>query len=86
MTSFSTSATNWPIVPAPDDERGTVSGMRIGRGKRSTRRKPVPMPLFPPQIPHELGSNPDRCGGKRATNRLGYGTTSGGATENNEQI
>jgi hypothetical protein len=37
-----------------DDECGAVSGMRIGRGNRSTRRKPAPMPLCPPQIPHCL--------------------------------
>jgi hypothetical protein len=28
--------------------------MRIGRGNRSTRRKPAPAPLCPPQIPHDL--------------------------------
>jgi hypothetical protein len=33
---------------------GTIGGMRIGRGKRSTRRKPTPVPLSPPQIPHDL--------------------------------
>jgi hypothetical protein len=46
-----TSATYWPIVPAPDDcENGEFSG-RNGRGNRSTRRKPAPAPLCPPQIP-----------------------------------
>jgi hypothetical protein len=30
---------------------GTIGGMKIGRGNRSTRRKPVPTPLCPPQIP-----------------------------------
>jgi hypothetical protein len=35
-----------------DDECGAVGGM-IGRGNRSTRRKPVPMPLCPPQIPQD---------------------------------
>jgi hypothetical protein len=48
------SATNWPIVPALDDEGGAISGMRIGRGYGSTWRKPTPVPLCPPQIPHEL--------------------------------
>jgi hypothetical protein len=47
----------WPIVPAPDDddddECGAVGGMRIGRGNRSTRRKPAQAPLFKPQIPHD---------------------------------
>jgi hypothetical protein len=37
-----------------DDECGAVGGMRIGRENRSTRRKPAPTPLWPPQIPHDL--------------------------------
>jgi hypothetical protein len=37
-----------------DDECGAVGGMRIGRGSRSTRRKPAPVPFCPPQIPHDL--------------------------------
>jgi hypothetical protein len=37
-----------------DDEYGAVGGMRIGRENRSTRRKPTPVPLYPPQIPHDL--------------------------------
>jgi hypothetical protein len=37
-----------------DDECGAVGGMRIGRGNRSARRKPSPVPLCPPQIPREL--------------------------------
>jgi hypothetical protein len=28
--------------------------MRIGRGSRSTRRKPVPVPLCAPHIPHDM--------------------------------
>jgi hypothetical protein len=35
-----------------DDDCGAIGGMRIGRGNRSTRRKPAPAPLCPPQIPH----------------------------------
>jgi hypothetical protein len=47
--------------------------MRIGSGKRSGQRKPAPVPLCPPQIPHDnLGSNLGRHGGKPATNRLSY--------------
>jgi hypothetical protein len=50
-----TSATNWPIVPAQGDcEDGAFGGMEIGRGNRSTRRKPSPVPLCPPQIPFDL--------------------------------
>jgi hypothetical protein len=42
----------WPTVPAPGDyDDGEISGM-IGRGNQSTRRKPAPVPLCPPQIPH----------------------------------
>jgi hypothetical protein len=37
-----------------DDECGAVGVMRIIRGRRSTRRKPAPVPLCPPQIPHDL--------------------------------
>jgi hypothetical protein len=32
---------------------GAIGGMKIGRGNRSTRRKPAPAPLCPPQIPHD---------------------------------
>jgi hypothetical protein len=35
-------------------DRGAIVGMKIGRGNRSTRRKPAPVPLCPPQIPHYL--------------------------------
>jgi hypothetical protein len=37
-----------------DDDYEAVGGMRIDRGYRSTRRKPAPVPLCPPQIPHDL--------------------------------
>jgi hypothetical protein len=30
---------------------GAIGGMKIGRGNPSTRRKPAPAPLRPPQIP-----------------------------------
>jgi hypothetical protein len=47
-----TAATKWPIVSAPGDyDAGEIGGM-IGRGNRSTRRKPAPLPLCPPQTPH----------------------------------
>jgi hypothetical protein len=42
-----TAATNRPIVPASGDYDGVIGGM-IGRGNRSTRRKPAPVPLCPP--------------------------------------
>jgi hypothetical protein len=31
-----------------DDDYGAVGGMRIGRGNRSTRRKPAPVPEYGP--------------------------------------
>jgi hypothetical protein len=46
--------------------------MRIGRRNRSTRRKPAPVPLYPPQIPHDLIWNRGRRGGKPATIRLSW--------------
>jgi hypothetical protein len=47
-----TAATSRPIVPAPGDyDDGEIGGM-IDRGKRSTRRKPAPVPLCTPQTPH----------------------------------
>jgi hypothetical protein len=47
-----TAATNRPIVPAPGDyDDGEIGGM-IGRGNRSTLRKPASVPLCPPQTPH----------------------------------
>jgi hypothetical protein len=50
-----TSAISCPTVPAPGDyEDGEFGGMMIGRGNRSTRRKPAPVPLCPPQIPHDV--------------------------------
>jgi hypothetical protein len=57
LSPLGTSATNWSIVPAPDDRwwwMWSIGGMRIGRRNRSTRRKPAPVPLCPPQIQHEL--------------------------------
>jgi hypothetical protein len=49
---LSTAATNRSIVPDPDDyDDGEIGGM-IGRENRSTRRKPAPMPLCPPQTTH----------------------------------
>jgi hypothetical protein len=34
-----------------DGDCGATGGMKIGMGNRSTRRKPAPAPLCPPQIP-----------------------------------
>jgi hypothetical protein len=37
-----------------DNECGIVGGKKICRENRSTRRKPAPVPLCPPKIPHDL--------------------------------
>jgi hypothetical protein len=57
---------------------GAIGGMKFGRGNRSTRRKPTPAPICPPQNPtwQTRSRTPDRSGGKPATNRLSYGATS----------
>jgi hypothetical protein len=52
------------------DKSGTIGGMRIGRENKSTRKKPTPVPLCQPQIPHDLG----RRGGRPATNHVSYAT------------
>jgi hypothetical protein len=36
-----------------DGDCGEIGGMKIGRGNRSTRRKPSPAPLCPQQIPRD---------------------------------
>jgi hypothetical protein len=46
-----TSATYRPVVPAPVDCEDGEFGEKNGRGNLSTRGKPAPAPLFPPQIP-----------------------------------
>jgi hypothetical protein len=64
LDPLSTAATNRPIVPVPGDyDHGETGGMMIGRRNRSTRRKPAPIPLCPPQT-HMLcpDANPDRRG------------------------
>jgi hypothetical protein len=37
-----------------DGDCRAIGGIKIGRGNRSTRSKPAPAPLCPPQIPHDL--------------------------------
>jgi hypothetical protein len=58
-----------------DDACGAVGGMRIGRGKRSTRRKPAPVPLCLPQIPHDL-TRAAAVGSRRLTAWLWHGLIS----------
>jgi hypothetical protein len=49
-----------------EDECGAIGGMKIGREKQSTQRKPAPAPLWPPQIPHDQtrARTPGRRDGK----------------------
>jgi hypothetical protein len=58
LSPLGTSATVGPLYQPrmidDDDDYGAVGGMRNGRGNRNTRRKPAPVPLCPPQIPHDL--------------------------------
>jgi hypothetical protein len=70
-----TSATIWPIVPAvDDDEGGRVGGMRVDKANQCTWRKPAPLPLFPPQIPHDLTWDRSRAAAVRSRRlRLSYG-------------
>jgi hypothetical protein len=51
LSPLGTAATTRPIVPAPGDYDGEIGGM-IGRGNWSTRRKPAPVQLCPPQTTH----------------------------------
>jgi hypothetical protein len=44
----------WPIVPIPDDDDDDVDACGAVGGRRSTLRKPVPVPICLPQIPHKL--------------------------------
>jgi hypothetical protein len=52
LSPLGTAATDRPIVPAPGDYDDGEIGVMIGRGNRSTRRKPDPAPLCSPQTPH----------------------------------
>jgi hypothetical protein len=61
------------IVNDRINEYGAVGGKRGGRGNQSTSRKPMPVPLCPPQILHDLWLNPGHHDGKSLTNRLSYG-------------
>jgi hypothetical protein len=48
-----TAATFRSIVPGSSDyDDEDIDGMMIGKGNRSSRRKPAPVPLCPPQTPH----------------------------------
>jgi hypothetical protein len=70
-----TTATNRPIVSAPGDiDVGEIGGMMVGRGNRSTRRKPALVPIFPPQTPHALPGRESEPPRWEASRNLSYGT------------
>jgi hypothetical protein len=78
LSPLGTSATNWPVVPAPDD-RWWVWSSRWNenwQGKPKYSEKTYPSAILSTTNPtwHDLGSNSGRRGGKPATNRLSYGT------------
>jgi hypothetical protein len=49
------------MIEDDDDDCGAVGGMRIGKGNRSTRRKPDPVPLCPLRETEVLGENLTQC-------------------------
>jgi hypothetical protein len=51
-----------------------VGGVKICRGNRSTRRKPAPATICPPQIPHDLTRARIRASAV-GSQRLSYGTS-----------
>jgi hypothetical protein len=62
-------------VSAPGDYyNGEIGGM-IGSGNRSTRRKPAPVPLCPPQTPHapRTRTRAAAVGSQRLTAELRHG-------------
>jgi hypothetical protein len=70
-----TATTSWPIVSAPGDyDNGEIGGM-IGRGNRSTRRKPAPVPLCLPQTAHAARTRTRAAavGSQRLTAELQHG-------------
>jgi hypothetical protein len=72
-----TSATNWPVVPGPDDRWGWSNWWHEnwhGKPKFSEETYPRAILSIINLAWLELGSNPRCRGGKPATNRLSYGT------------
>jgi hypothetical protein len=62
-------------VSAPGDyDNGEIGGM-IGKGNRSTRRKPTTVQLCPPQIPHAARkrARAAAAGSQRVTAELRHG-------------
>jgi hypothetical protein len=57
LSSLGTAATTGLLYQSQmrdNSDCAAIGGINIGRGNRSTRRKPAPAPLCPPQTPHNL--------------------------------
>jgi hypothetical protein len=55
LIPLGTLASDWPVVPGSGDGLIEIlDRLGIGKGNRGTWRKPAPVPLCPPQIPHDL--------------------------------
>jgi hypothetical protein len=73
LSAFGTAATTDLFYQPQMIDEGeciAIGGMKIGRGNRSTRRKPTPAPLCPPQIPHyqtRAGTRTVAVGSQRLT-------------------
>jgi hypothetical protein len=79
LSPLGTSATAWPIVPAPDDRWWWMWTSRWNenwQGKPKCSEKTYPSTTFSTTNPRcpDLESNPGRRGGEPATNRLSYVT------------
>jgi hypothetical protein len=71
LSPLGTSATVGLLYqPLMIDECEAVGGMRIGKGNRSIRRKPAPVPLCPPQISHDLTWDRTRAAAAVGSRRL----------------
>jgi hypothetical protein len=72
MSPLGSAATIGPMYqPQIDDgDCEAIGGLKIGRGNRSTRREPAPVPLRPPQAPHDqtrAGTRVAAVGSQRVT-------------------
>jgi hypothetical protein len=54
LGTASTTGQLYQLRMIDDGDYAAISGIKIEKGNQSTRRKPTPVPLFPPQIPHDL--------------------------------
>jgi hypothetical protein len=72
LSTAATAGLLYQLQMIDDGDCGAAGGMKIGRGNRSTRRKPVPRAILSTTNP--TWPDPGRRGGTPATNRLTYDT------------